>query len=596
MGTILEAAYRVMGAGFRSGEVVAPRFSPRGWQAVLVVIVLALLIAAYLPLLSATGIFYDDFPAAYLRIHQYAREFAAGYLPQVLPDVVRGGGSAFPRFYPPLAYYVGAAAYGVVGDFVLAGNLTALLSILLSAATMAWSLGLLGATPTIAAVGGLAYGTFPYRFTNVLIRGALAESWALVWLPLVLAFAVRLAQDRRSGTGLACTVGLLMTTHTSLALWAIPFLLAVGLLVSPAGQRAQAVQRIACYGALGVGLASWYLFPMWFYLPEVRASDPSVMWATASEFASGRLQWGNVLGFGVLTWNPQTGALLPVPMPVSIGVSALVVPVAMLLCARRTRLDPWLVASGRLVLVLGVAAAFVAALMVRPGVVAGWIPQPWLYLQFPYRLAGIAGMLAIVTTALAVQLSSRPVGSVMLAVWAVLVGATAAMGPSVPNQMVSEGDLLPLLRSRDKGLTARYDYLPRTARPEQFGPRIEAARQVLRERAIFLTDTTNRFEATVSASDTIQLTLPRIRYDFLDVRLVGEGVVPTGSDDGLLSVQVQPGMHTIKITRRTPAPMLLGMALTILSAAGLALPLVRGRRARRLASARPHVVRGGRQY
>jgi hypothetical protein len=50
----------------------------------------------------------------------------------------------------------------------------------------------------------------------------------------------------------------------------------------------------------------------------------------------------------------------------------------------------------------GIASALVLLVMVYPNLVSGWVPQPWLYLQFPYRLAGIAGMLATMATVLAI--------------------------------------------------------------------------------------------------------------------------------------------------------------------------------------------------
>ena len=113
--------------------------------------------------------------------------------------MVRGGGSAFPLFYPPLAYYIGAGIYALVGDMVVAGHLAALLSLVLSAVAMTWAARRLGVPGGIAVLAGLAYATFPYRFTNVLVRGALAESWALVWLPLIFASAVRLGRGSDPG-------------------------------------------------------------------------------------------------------------------------------------------------------------------------------------------------------------------------------------------------------------------------------------------------------------------------------------------------------------------------------------------------------------
>lgn len=535
---------------------------------------LVVVAVAFHPLWSHAGILNDDYPAVYLRIHQYFQEFRYGHLPAVLPDVVRGGGSAFPRFYPPFAYYLGAASYALVGDMVVAGHLTALLSLLLSAAAMVWAARRLGVPPGLAVVAGLAYATFPYRFTNVLVRGALAESWALVWLPLIFVSAVRVGQDARAGLALAATSALLFTTHTGLALWALPAIVGAAVAACPKGRLASTSVGMVVWVLAGVGLAAWYLLPMWYYLPTVRASDPEVMFTTAKEFSRWRVDWGQAFGFGRLLTNPQTALPLAVPMTFSIGLSSLVLVPALALVAPANRgcssRGIWCRAEH------GATMAAVALLLVAmyPKLVAGWVPRPLLYLQFPYRLMGVVAMLVTIATALALgRLLATRTGTLLLAIWAGIVGGTILheTRQPTPSGQLDHGALLALLPSRDKGLTARYEYLPRTDEPEAIGPRVQATRDSLRSRAVHLRDTTNRLEVTLYVMQPTQVVLPRVAYDFFRVEDQAGRELPVSSVGGLLAVDLPAGSHTFSVERRTTWPTRLGIGVSLLTVALLGL-------------------------
>ena len=535
---------------------------------------------AFHALWSGFGVINDDYPAVYLRLHQYFQEFRLGHLPQVFPDVVRGGGSAFPRFYPPLAYYIGAGIYGLVGDIVWAGHLTALLSVVLSAIAMAWAAQRLGVPLGVAIVAGLAYATFPYRFTNVIVRGALAESWALVWLPLVFSSAVRLAQGSGSGLALTVPICLLLLTHTGLALWALPLLMVTVLASVPVRRLARVSGALVGWSAAGVGLAAWYLLPVWYYLPGVRASDPEVMHATARWFARWHVEWGQALGLGRLAVDLRTGLPLRVPMTLSIGLPSLTMPVALFLARRKAyRSGPRARAGLPLELAAGMAAAVVVLVVVYPRLVSDWLPQPWLYLQFPYRLVGVAGMFATMATAMALgRLGGSCCGALLFTVWAVVVGGTVVFEGSrpTPAKRETQNPLLALLAGRDKGLTAEYDYHPKTDQPEALGPRVLAARQALQTAAVRLLDTTNTLQVTLQLRRATRITLPRVAYDFLRVVDQTGRDLPVSSDDGLLAVNLTAGYHVLTVKRWLPWPTRLAVVGTLLT--GVLLALIMGRR------------------
>jgi hypothetical protein len=443
---------------------------------------------------------------------------------------------------------------------------------------MAWAAQRLGVPLGVAVVAGLAYATFPYRFTNVMVRGALAESWALVWLPLVFSAAVRLVRGSGSGFALAVPVCLLLVTHTGLTLWAVPLVMLTVLASVPAGRRARASGALVGWGAVGVGLATWYLLPVWYYLPGVRASDPEVMHATAKWFARWHVGWGQALGLDRVAVDVWTGLPLRVPMALSIGLPSLTMPVALLMTLSRVNRSAPRAREGlQLELATGLAATLVLLVMVYPKIVSNYLPQPWLYLQFPYRLAGVAGMFATMATALAIaRMGASRARQVLFAVWAVVVGGTVVFEASQPTPEKQETPATLLAQLAGRQLTAKYDYLPKTDRPEALGPRVLAARNALQTNALRFRDTTNSLQVTLQLRQPTQVTLPRVAYDFLRVVDQAGRVVPVSSDDGLLAVSLPAGYHVLTVKRWIPWPTRLAVGGTLLTLALLA--LVMGRR------------------
>ena len=79
---------------------------------------------------------------------------------------------------------------------------------------------------------GVVYGSAPYLAFNVLLRGALAESLALVWPPLILLCMERALRhgSRRWAVLCAVCIAALVCSHNVTALIAMPLILAVALL------------------------------------------------------------------------------------------------------------------------------------------------------------------------------------------------------------------------------------------------------------------------------------------------------------------------------------------------------------------------------
>jgi len=230
-------------------------------------------------LLSRQGFLAHDGLDGYLRTQQYLKEIQGGHIPpQLFPDAISGGGYGFPRFYPPLGYFVASFLAWVAQDVVLGFHLALFLSVLASGWAMYFAMVVLTEEPAFALFAALAYVSFPYRVTDVVQRAALAEAWTFVWYPLVFAGAWRVIKGRRVPAYLPLSIAGLLLTHPTTALYACCLFVAIGLLARRHVALGDAV-RLAMAGVVGIGLTVWFVLPQTRDLKTVWAGDPEYMWA-----------------------------------------------------------------------------------------------------------------------------------------------------------------------------------------------------------------------------------------------------------------------------------------------------------------------------
>ncbi|NPV08778.1 MAG: hypothetical protein HPY83_12565 [Anaerolineae bacterium] len=239
---------------------------------------LALILAVFAawPLL-APGYFLGahDGPHTLFFLVQFDRAVADGVLiPRWGPDHALGYGYPTFVFYSPLAYYV-AEGFHLTGLGIAAAIKAAFaLSILVSCVGMfLLAEALLRQAPTdsrgfgaAAAVAAVVYTYAPYRFVDIYVRAALAESWALSLFPWALwAFwSLATAPSRRRIAAAAATYGLLLAAHNVTALLFTPLLGAAIIIALAASGRlpsARAWLGPIAAGALGVALAAFSLIP-----------------------------------------------------------------------------------------------------------------------------------------------------------------------------------------------------------------------------------------------------------------------------------------------------------------------------------------------
>ncbi|MBI2911722.1 MAG: hypothetical protein HYY05_06235 [Chloroflexi bacterium] len=203
--------------------------------------------------------------------------------PRWAPDFAMGYGHPRSSFYPPLAYYLSEALHLVGFGFLTAQKLNFALGLLLSGPAMYLLARAATGSRLAGTVAGLAYVYLPYHLHDVYVRGALGESLALPFLPLVLWSIHRvLARPAPARVALAgLSYGGLLLSHHVTALFFTPLLGAYGAVVLWASGRQKGAERAGWARllaplaglALGATLAAVSWLPI---LPE--AKDTTVRW------------------------------------------------------------------------------------------------------------------------------------------------------------------------------------------------------------------------------------------------------------------------------------------------------------------------------
>ncbi len=190
-----------------------------------------------------------------------------GYLlPRWSPDIAFGYGYPLFVFYSPLVFYV-TEAFRLVGlGASAATKATFALGFVMGGLAM-YHLARRYVGRNGALLAGLLYTYLPYHFVDVYVRAALAESFALVLLPLLLLTFHDLLQrpSPRRAAYAAASYGALVLTHNVTALIFTAIVALYGLLLI-AGRPARHSRLVlfgwaALSGVLGLALSAVFWLP-----------------------------------------------------------------------------------------------------------------------------------------------------------------------------------------------------------------------------------------------------------------------------------------------------------------------------------------------
>ncbi|KKQ25756.1 MAG: hypothetical protein US62_C0005G0024 [Candidatus Woesebacteria bacterium GW2011_GWA1_37_8] len=203
-----------------------------------------------------------------MRQLQLEKCFKDGQIPcRWVPDMAYGYGFPLFNYYPPLPYLIGQVFRTMGLPFTDTAKYTFALSIILSGITM-----YLFSRRFFGKFGGFISSVFyvwaPYHAVDVYVRGAMNESWALVWFPLIFLSSYEMLKTKKkfleNGWGLVFSVSLfcLLTTHNLMVLIFIPIVM-VWLFLRLFIEKAitSKIFEYLFYGLLGLGMASFFTLP-----------------------------------------------------------------------------------------------------------------------------------------------------------------------------------------------------------------------------------------------------------------------------------------------------------------------------------------------
>jgi hypothetical protein len=239
----------------------------RAWFDNNILILVTVGLVATLPCVIYGFPFYgDDSVSNAILYSQFSRQFWSGELyPRWLQGLNGGLGNPTAFYYPPLSYWLTSLLRPIFAQDEYGWRQlgwSAVAAVISSGVTIYFWLRRT-VDPRPALIASLSYLVLPYHLhIDLYSRGALAELWSFVWMPLVL-WAVDALIDRRriAVAALACAYALLILTHlpTTLIFSVVP--LTYGLFLSAPGARVRTFLLSVAGMSLGAGIAAIYLLP-----------------------------------------------------------------------------------------------------------------------------------------------------------------------------------------------------------------------------------------------------------------------------------------------------------------------------------------------
>ena len=199
-------------------------------------------------------------------------------------ELAHGLGYPLFLFYAPLPYYAGASAMIFLGMSGIVATKLVYVFPLLIGGILFYVASRQKLSPFSVAISSILFSFFPYRGYNVYERGGIGESWAICFIPLAFLGLFLLQKNKKLGiTIFSLGTFLVLISHNLVAMQFLALIFAYGLLFH--------LKNIRYWLStlLGIGMSSFYLFPMVFYLNSVR----------------------------VLTTSPNTGKILESLEPIS---------------------------------------------------------------------------------------------------------------------------------------------------------------------------------------------------------------------------------------------------------------------------------------
>jgi hypothetical protein len=363
---------------------------------------------------------------------QFASQFWHGdWYPRWFTNINAGYGGSSGFFYPPITNYASSLFWPVVAardnaGWLASGYSSALAFILSGISAYFWLRSLAGSGAAL--LGAIAYLVAPYHLAvDLYIRGASAELWVFVWLPLVLLSADGILRHARWAIpGAAASYSLAILSHPSTAVCFAPLAVAYVFFLGEPPRRLRTTLGFTGALLIGVGLDALYLLPA---LLDQHKASVSLYTSGATDYHNhwilpSRGEIGEVIHF---VRNGFSGGLNSLPVGVTgytlilvVTISTMVALGLVFLLSRKHRADS---RAERIINFYAVTAVIVFFLMIKPSAFI-WQASGFLkFLQFPSRLNVLLAICLAALMALAAHYLWQPLSpSISLSLSAIALG------------------------------------------------------------------------------------------------------------------------------------------------------------------------------
>jgi hypothetical protein len=550
--------------------------------------VCGLLVLLTWPLITDTARLLGDAETDAGFIGHQADSLRQGYLPSHFIHWDTGIFYAVFAFYGGTLFALGGLIALVVGSAMAAQAIIYVLALGAAYGGWFWLARMAGVRSWRAHAPALLFVTAPYVLTNVDVRQDLAESVATAMIPLLLASALSILRADRLRAGpfaaLAISTVMLGGSHNLTLLWAATIMGLAALVVAAGVPQARrmvtrrGLLRVLAVMVPAMAVNAWYLLPDLAYHSDTVIAQRIDEWRALVRTAGPVVDAKHLFSLGRPSAfaDADFTAALPVLAIAWILIAAVAV---------RTR---WRQAWGRTLIILSLLSVAVAIVMTHPRLITV-LPDPWLMIQFSYRLETF----------------------VLFGICGAIIAALVLLGPDTHRWLTAL--LLPILVFSVLGAVKQVGDVPR--RPDEIPWSIdnlnsfgtgdfadasvtpqppEAQRQIVAfKRADVHRD---RFEKTIAAKpgEIVYLDLMAISkmIDVQGARVIGRWAAqahnPGWQPYWYLALQIDddatPGQAHIVIREAQTLPVVGGRIISILGLLGLAANgamIARGRRRRR---------------
>lgn len=201
-----------------------------------------------------------------MRLYQMEKCFQDGQIPcRWVPDMGAGFGFPLFNFYSPLPYYLGMFLRLLGLSFIGIAKILFGLSLVLSG-IFVYHLASEFFGRLSGVVAAAVYLLAPYRAVDIYVRGALAESWALVFFPLIF-WSIYLFIKRQSDHwylwAIFSLTGLFLS-HNIMSLVFLPVVIAWALFWLVLEKKLRLSVKTAFIVIFAFGLSSFFVLPSFF--------------------------------------------------------------------------------------------------------------------------------------------------------------------------------------------------------------------------------------------------------------------------------------------------------------------------------------------